>query len=61
MKKSTVILLSSVMLLLGTVLGFLLAPIKKGVNVTVKNTGIRDLDSSGEDDLQYTDEDDLPF
>lgn len=59
MRKSTVILLSSVMLLLGTVLGFLLAPIKKGMYIGSNNgnTRVRGM----EDDLPYTDEDDLPF
>lgn len=63
MKKSTVALLCSTMLLLGTLLGFLLSPIKKGLyignNSGNNNNGKNPLDDGLE--VDYDDEDDMPF
>lgn len=63
MKKSTVALLCSTMLLLGTLLGFLLSPIKKGLyignNSGNNHNGKNPLDDGLE--VDYDDEDDMPF
>lgn len=61
MKKSTICLLCSTMLLFGTLLGFLLSPIKKGLYIG-NNSGNTNSDPhSDQDESVYDDEDDMPF
>lgn len=55
MRKSTGILLSVVMLLLGIIMGFLFSPIKGGLNIG-NNSGNEYLKTNEADS-----EDDLPF
>lgn len=66
MKKSTLLLLSSTMFLLGTVTGFLLAPVKKGLSIGSNNGnsyGGAPADKCGESCNigEYDDEEDIPF
>ena len=66
MKKSTLFLLSSTMFLLGTITGFLLAPVKKGFSIGCHNGnsyGSASADKCGEDCNigEYGDEEDIPF
>lgn len=64
MKKSTLFLLCSTMLLLGTVAGFFLAPIKQGLSIASNNGNTYGGCNSGktEDDADaYDDGNDIPF
>ena len=63
MKKSTIFWLCSAMILLGTVLGFLLSPAKKGLYIGNNNgnTGGRGEDFNDDWDTEADDEDDMPF
>lgn len=64
MKKSTLFLLCSTMLLLGTILGFLFAPVKGGFSIGSNNGNSYGGDSIGNGsagDEKYDDEEDIPF
>ena len=64
MKKSTMFLLCSTMLLLGTVAGFLLAPVKAGVSIGNDAGNIyggRSSGGTGDGGEEYGDGDDIPF
>lgn len=60
-KKSTLFLLCSTMLILGTVLGFLLAPIKKGVYIGNNNGNTNCGAPKDADKIDSGDEEDMPF
>ncbi len=65
MKKSTLFFLCSTMFLLGTVLGFLLAPAKEGLSIGSNNGnscgGASDGKPCGGDGGEYGDGEDIPF
>ena len=66
MKKSTLFFLCSTMLLLGTILGFLLSPVRKGFSIGSNNGNSYGDGSTGKENEKYDDggygeEDDIPF
>lgn len=66
MKRSTLFLLSSTMFLLGTITGFLLAPIKEGLSIGSNNGNSYGGASACKcdescDTGEYGDEEDIPF
>ena len=63
MKKREIMLLSAAMILLGTIIGFLWSPVKKGVHCGYNN-GNTYYDGHGgccDEDEYEEDEDDMPF